>query len=115
MIFLHYILPLVLFYFLRDKLMLLGLLLGNLIDLDHVYYRIIGKVGWFSSACSSLGKECSIGFYPLHNPYLALLFCLGTLFLFSKKKPLRLCGWIFLGAFIHYLLDSLAFFSGVMI
>ena len=63
----HYILPLIIFYFYRDKIMLYGLLLGNLVDLDHVYYRIIGKVGWFESACPQLGMQCSFGFYPLHN------------------------------------------------
>ena len=67
-----YILPFIIYYFYRNKKMLWGLLLGNLIDLDHVYYRIIGKVEWFGSACQELGMQCSLGFYPLHT-YPALI------------------------------------------
>ena len=49
--------PVVIFYYYRDKIMLFGLLVANLIDLDHIYCRIIGKVGWFESACGQIGKE----------------------------------------------------------
>lgn len=113
MFLMHYLLPLVIFYFYRNKAMLWGLLLGNLIDLDHIYYRIIGKVPWFESACSHLGAQCSIGFYPLHNIYVGI-FCLifSGLVLF-KDKRIKFIGLMFLGAFLNLLLDYIHLITGV--
>ena len=105
MFLLHYIIPIVIFYFYRDKIMLLGLLLGNLIDLDHIYFRIIGKVGWFESACPHLGMQCSFGFYPLHNLTFAIVFLLFSPLLFVKNKKIKFIGWLSLGAFLNLLLD----------
>jgi hypothetical protein len=75
----HYIFPGIVFYLTkqRDRIMLWGLLLGNVIDLDHIYARLIGTVPWFGSACTKgLGAQCSFstsnfGVYPLHSPYVA--------------------------------------------
>ena len=105
MFLLHYILPLAIFYFYRDKMMLWGLLLANLIDLDHIYYRIIGKVGWFESACERFGLNCSIGFYPLHTWAIAFIGLFVTILILHKNKKLRFIGWIGLGIFIHMVLD----------
>ncbi len=113
MFLLHFILPLAIFYLYRNKIMLYGLLLGNLIDLDHVYYRITGKIDWLSSACPSFGQNCSIGFYPLHNfpVIVAFLAISGTTL--SKNKYLNLIGWISLGAFLNIALDYLHMLIGV--
>lgn len=88
--------------------MLWGLLLGNLIDLDHIYYRIIGKVGWFESACKKFGQQCSLGFYPLHNLILALLFLIFSVLVFSGNTKVQFLGWLSLGAFLHLFLDYIA-------
>ena len=118
---LHYIIPLIIFYFYRDKLMLWGLLLGNFVDLGHVYYRIIGKVGWFESACPQLGMQCSFGFYPFHNLGFAIAFLLfsGLIFIRGKKlkklkvlKILNFLGWLSLGAFMNLALDYIHLLSG---
>jgi hypothetical protein len=92
--------------------MLYGLLLGNLIDLDHIYYRVIGRVPWFESACSNLGQQCSIGFYPLHNIYIFIISLILSAFLASKNKKMRFIGWIFLGAAIHLSLDYIHMIAG---
>ena len=92
--------------------MVWGLLLGNLIDLDHVYYRLIGKVGWFESACEHFGQGCSLGFYPLHNLYLAPVFLLLGGLIFVKNKKVKFIGWLGLGAFIHLILDYIHLLIG---
>lgn len=122
MFLLHYIIPLLIFQFYKNYNMLYGLLLGNLIDLDHIYYRIIGKVGWFESACHNwLGMNCSYNFYPLHSlanfSVMALLifFLVFSLFIFNKNKPAKLLAWFFFGVFLHIILDIIAYFTGFSI
>ena len=118
MFLMHYFSPIIVFYFLRDKIIFFGLILGNLIDLDHVYYRIIGKVEWFESACiDGLGSQCSIGFYPLHNLYvfliviiLAILFFLISLY--YKNKKIRFLYWLAIGVIIHLILDFTHLLTG---
>lgn len=124
MYFLHYIIPLVLFYFYRNKIMFWGLTLANLIDLDHVYYRIIGKVPWFGSACPNFWHGCtSLGVYPMHSFFSLILaalisipFITSEAVLISQKKPrsknlknkvLIFVFWIGLGIIIHLGLDYL--------
>ena len=85
--------------------MLWGLLSANLIDLDHIYYRIIGEVGWFESACQEFGMNCSIGFYPLHTWILAFIGLLVSVLIFHKDKRIKFAGWLGLGIFIHMVLD----------
>ena len=85
--------------------MVWGLLLGNLIDLDHVYYRIIGKVDWFKSACPDLGMQCGLGFYPLHTVTFAVIFLLFSSLIFMKNKKVKFIGWLSLGALLNLLLD----------
>ena len=92
--------------------MLLGLLLGNLIDLDHIYYRLIGKVGWFSSACPQFGMQCSFGFYALHNLTFAIIFLVGSSLIFFKDKRIKFTGWLFLGAFLNFFLDYIHLITG---
>jgi putative Mn2+ efflux pump MntP len=117
--------------------MLYGLILANLIDLDHIFYRIIGKVGWFESACPHIGMQCSFGFYPLHTIYVfitAIVLVLASgIFLLSrklskhkknkehqeskqKKNVTRLIFlwifWISLGVIIHFSLDYLSLIIG---
>jgi membrane-bound metal-dependent hydrolase YbcI (DUF457 family) len=108
MILLHYIIPLAIFQFYRVYGMLYGLLLGNLIDLDHIYYRIIGKVPWLESACPEKLGCCSFNFYPLHSMVFLILFTALALLIFSKNKKLNFAGWLFLGASLNILLDILA-------
>lgn len=99
--------------------MLWGLLLGNLIDLDHIYLRIIGKVEWFESACvEGLGSQCSFGIYPLHNIYTAgIFFILGLgSFFYNRKHNTDITKWIFwisIGVLIALGLDYLHLITGV--
>ena len=96
--------------------MLWGLILGNLVDLDHIYYRIIGKVGWFESACANgFGSQCSIGFYPLHNLNFAIIFLILSGLIFFRNKKVKFIGWLCLGAFLNLLLDYISMISGVNI
>lgn len=121
----HYLLPLIIFYFFRDKIMLFGLLLGNAIDLDHMYYRIIGKVEWFESACEKgIGSQCSFGFYPLHNLatfltliIIALLLILVNLYYKNNKHKfkIKLFYWIAIGVIIHLILDFTHLMTGFAI
>lgn len=92
--------------------MVWGLLLGNLIDLDHIYYRIIGKVPWFESACNHIGQGCSIGIYPLHNMNFAISSLLISSLIFHNNKRLRFIGWLGLGAFLNILLDYIHMITG---
>lgn len=93
--------------------MLWGLLLGNAIDLDHIYLRMIGQVGWFESACpEGLGSQCSFGIYPLHSPIVVgiLLFIVGGIHLMGKidgrkSKETKWIFWISIGALLNLLLD----------
>ena len=107
----HYILPFIIYWIskTKDKVMLWGLLLGNAIDLDHIYYRLIGKVGWFESACvDGLGSQCSFGIYPLHNALTAVILMVTALISFSyieKSKKAKWILWISIGALLNLLLD----------
>lgn len=113
MFILHYLIPVIIFYFLRSEVMIAGLLMGNLVDLDHLYYRLIGKVEWFSSACGTIGSQCSWGVYPLHNIYVFVIsLLLGIFLIFSKNKYSRLFGWISIGIFLNLSLDYLALIIG---
>lgn len=113
MFILHYILPFIIFYFYRNKIMLWGLLLGNLIDLDHIYYRIIGKVGWFESACPTSGMQCSFNFYPLHNLTFAIIFVIFSSLIFIKNKKIKFVGWLSLGALLNLALDYIHLITGI--
>jgi len=92
---------------------LFGLIVGNLIDLDHIYYRVIGKVGGFSSACPKLGMRCSFNFYPLHNLIMLVVAVALTGLLFFKNKKLKFVGWIALGVIIHLALYYLQLLIGI--
>ncbi|MCK5150061.1 hypothetical protein KAJ87_04010 [Candidatus Pacearchaeota archaeon] len=92
--------------------MLWGLLLGNLIDLDHIYSRIVGDVGWFESACVEFGKNCSFGFYPLHNWTFGIMFLVLGGLIFFKDKRLKFVGWLCLGAFFNLVLDYIHMIIG---
>jgi hypothetical protein len=93
--------------------MLFGLLLGNLIDLDHIYYRLIGKVGWFKSACPEIGMQCSFGFYPLHNWIVLVISLIFFPLIFSKNKKIKFIGWLSLGVFLNLVLDLIHLFTGI--
>ncbi len=106
----HYILPFLIYYFIKkEKVMLYGLLAGNLIDLDHIYLKIIGKVGWFESACSNgLGSQCSFGIYPLHNLTSAVILIIASIILFKQKNKnfkLNFVFWLLIGAILNLVLD----------
>lgn len=113
----HYILPFVIYYFVRNKTMLFGLLLGNIIDLDHIYLRIMGIVPWFGSICA--GRHfwnCgSFGVYPLHSVYVMITFLILSVILFflmKKDKKLKITQWMFwisMGVSIHFILDFIHF------
>ncbi len=92
--------------------MLYGLILGNLVDLDHLYYRVIGKIGWFESACPQAGMQCSFGFYPLHNWFFVGFFLILFSLIFAKNKKLEFIGWISFGAVLNFLLDYLHLLIG---
>jgi membrane-bound metal-dependent hydrolase YbcI (DUF457 family) len=117
MFLIHYILPFVIYFFIRNRTILYGLLLGNLIDIDHILLRIIGKVPWFESACpSGLFTQCSFNVYPYHSTHSIILICLLfiTIFLVEKKhKHKDLLIWISAGAVMHILLDSIHLLTGL--
>jgi hypothetical protein len=114
MFLLHYIIPVALYKFFKDKVVFWGLLLANLIDLDHIYLRLIGKVGWFGSACDKLGKQCSFNLCPFHCWIVFVIALVLCLFLFFGKKSwkLRFIGWLGLGLVIHFAFDYLHFLIG---
>ncbi len=114
----HYILPIAIFYFWRNKAMLFGLVSANLIDLDHVYLRLIGKAAWFKSSCpSGLGTNCSFTVYPLHNIYFilpAIALSVSAILLYRNYRDKRLIFlfWLGLGFVIHLSLDYVHLITG---
>ena len=112
MFLLHYIIPLLIYVFYKNKSMVFGLLLANLIDLDHVIFRLIGKVPWFQSACTEFGKQCSLGFYPFHNIWVILVAIILCFFLLSKNKYLKFIGWLGMGIILHLFLDVVHYWIG---
>jgi len=96
----------------RGKLILYGLLLGNLIDLDHLWYRLVGKVWWFDSACINFGQQCSFGFYPLHSQVTLVVFSAFFIGSFHKGRKIELVGWLALGAVINLILDYVHLITG---
>ncbi|MFA5857274.1 MAG: hypothetical protein WC867_07965 [Candidatus Pacearchaeota archaeon] len=92
--------------------MLFGLLLGNIIDLDHIYYRIIGKAPWFGSACEEFGMQCSFNFYPLHNSTMAVVFLIFTALLLIEDKRIKFFGWFALGALLNLIIDYIHLKTG---
>ena len=93
--------------------MLWGLMLGNFVDLDHVYYRIIGKAPWFGSACvEGLGSQCSFGIYPLHTWTLVWIGLIFGSLIFCCDKRLRFFGWLGVGVFLALFLDWVHLVSG---
>jgi len=95
--------------------MLWGLLLGNWMDLDHIYLRLIEKAPWFGSACESFGQNCSIGVYPLHTWALAYSGLVIGALVFSCDKKLKFLGWVGVGMFIHACLDYIHMITGFAI
>jgi len=112
MFLLHYILPFIIFEFYKNNKMLFGLLIANLIDLDHIYLRLVGKISFFESACNNVGSNCSFGMYPLHSIWFCILGIFLALFLLFKNKNLKLIGWIGIGIIIHLFLDILHYLIG---
>jgi hypothetical protein len=110
----HYIIPLAIYHFVRSKILLLGLLLANLVDLDHIYFRIIGIVPWFESMCTKghFWNCGSFGFYPVHSVYLMISVFIVSIILFflmkkDKLKITKLMFWISIGILIHFSFDLL--------
>ncbi|MEM0465699.1 MAG: hypothetical protein QXW97_03300 [Candidatus Pacearchaeota archaeon] len=93
-------------------IILIGLTLGNLVDLDHIYYRIIGNVSWLSSACNHIGEQCSFGVYPLHSYFFMFCFLIFSSLIFLKNNKIKFLGFIFLGAFSNLLLDFIMMKTG---
>ncbi len=117
----HYILPFIIYYFYRNKIMLWGLLLGNLIDLDHLFLRITGLVPWFQNICSSgVFWKCN-GFYgyPLHSIYMIITLIVTSALLFFLKQEetnLKVDKWMFwicIGALLNLSLDFIQLITGV--
>ena len=110
---LHYIIPLIIIYFYRNKIVFWGLILANLIDLDHIYYRLIGKIAWFDSACvEGFGTQCSFAAYPLHSGVMLIVGILLIPLIFLKKKYFKLLGWLGAGIILHLTLDYLHYLIG---
>ena len=118
----HYVLPIAIYFLIKkDKIMLFGLLLGNIVDLDHVLLRLSGSVPWLSSICGDkFFWKCSGFFgYPFHSAYVivSLIFLSVILFfLMKKQKELKINKWMFwicIGALLHLALDFTQLTSGV--
>jgi hypothetical protein len=121
MYFAHYILPFIVYYFYRSKTILFGLLLGNLIDLDHILIRIIGTVPWLQNICS-IDKfwKCN-GFlgYPFHSIYMIISLIVVSIvlfFLMDEEKEIKITKWMFwicIGALLNLSLDFVQLLTGV--
>jgi hypothetical protein len=112
MFILHYLIPLIIYYVNKNKLILWALISANIIDLGHIYFRLIGKVAWFGSACQHAGMQCSFNFYPFHNLItLIIAACLIPL-IFTKKKWARFIGYFGIGIVLHLALDYLHLLIG---
>ncbi len=118
----HYLLPILVYLFVtRDKIVLFSLLIGNVIDLDHIFLRLNGTVPWFSSICGDkLVWRCSAFFgYPFHSVYaIVSLIVLSIIlfFLMEKQKELKINKWMFwicIGILIHLMLDFVQLSTGV--
>jgi hypothetical protein len=104
--------------------MLLGLLLGNLIDLDHLFLRFLGKVSFSKSICdiSEFWRCNGLFYHPLHNIYVWLFFIISSLIFFylivNSKKPsknkkiYKLFFFSSLGITLHLTLDFIQLITG---
>jgi len=117
----HYLIPLLLFFIFKDKIMLYGLLLANLIDLDHIFLRIFGSVPLFGSICGFKEFWKCNGFfgYPFHSPYVWIFFIITSFFLAilreknKDSKEIKLLFFISLGIVLHLFLDFIQLSTGV--
>jgi hypothetical protein len=117
----HYILPFAIYYFFRSKVMLGGLLIGNLIDLDHILLRIFGIVPWFQNICGTdYFWKCNGFFgYPLHSVYVLVSLIVTSIvlfFLMNEEKELKINKWMFwicIGALLNLSLDFVQLLTGV--
>ena len=92
--------------------MLWALISANIIDIGHIYFRIIGLVPWWSSACPQLGAQCSFNFYPFHNLITLTIALALSLCVFSKDKRIKFLGFFGLGIILHLALDAIHLFIG---
>jgi hypothetical protein len=100
--------------------MLGGLLLGNLIDLDHILLRINGTVPWRESICFMKNFwECNGFFgYPLHTVYMVIALIATSAILFFLKEEesdIKIDKWLFwicIGALLNLLLDFVQLTTG---
>jgi len=117
----HIILPFIIYYIFRNKIVLWGLLLGNLIDLDHIFLRIIGGVPWFQNICEIKGFWKCNGFlgYPFHSVYMLvglIVVSIILFFLMKEEKELKITKWMFwicIGAILNLLLDFVQLSTGI--
>lgn len=116
---LHYIIPGLVYLVKKNKTMFWGLIAGNFLDLDKVYYRLIGKVGWTVSICAEGPGSCSsIGLYPWHTlpVFVFLVVAMGTLFfLRNKNKKGYFLFWMAFGSVLHFLLDYIQKITGIVL
>jgi hypothetical protein len=116
----HYLLPFITYFFYRSKIVFGGLLLGNLVDLDHVYSRLVGTVPWEGNMCGfEKFWECNGFFgYPLHSFYVILFIIMISMVIFpfmidnKKDKKLKWMFWICIGFLIHFALDFIQLVTG---
>jgi len=116
----HFILPFAIYYLIKkDKIMLFGLLLGNIVDLDHISFRINHGIEIFTSSCDNFLEQCSFGTYRMHslNSVISLSIASVILFVMIKKhKEMKSVYWIFwacIGALLNLLLDYIHLLTGV--
>jgi hypothetical protein len=100
--------------------MLFGLLFGNLIDLDHIFFRVTGMVPWMESICSVKNFwDCNSFFgYPLHSVYVFISLIAVSIILFflmQEEKELKVTKWMFwicIGALVNLFLDFIQLTTG---
>jgi hypothetical protein len=119
---LHYIIPILLYFLLnQNKRVLFGLLIGNLVDLDHIYLRVNGTVPWLSNICEKnhFWNCSSFGEYPLHSTNMLISLVVTSVILFflmKRDKELKITYWMFwisIGALLNLLLDYVQLLSGI--
>lgn len=118
----HFLIPIAVYFLIKkDEIILFGLLIGNLIDLDHIFLRITGIVPWFQNICSVDGFWKCNGFlgYPLHSVYMIVALIITSIILFflmEEEKELKVTKWVFwicIGALLNLTLDFIQLSTGV--
>ncbi len=99
----------------------MGLLLGNIIDFDHILLGLNKTVPWLGNIYNTdIFWNCNGFFgYPPHTVYVMISLIVLSVILFvlmKKEKELKINGWMFWicnGALLNLILDFIQLSTGV--